>query len=216
MSKGLVGQRVWIVVALVVALVIGAGVGLMVENGDQGTDAKTSESATDVDIGFAQDMSAHHQQALMMCGLVPSSARPDVRGLANQLEQSQWKEIGQMQGWLQMLDAPLQGDHPMSWMGASGGHDHGTATRSMPGSPTGDELTRLSSTTDVEGEILFLQLMIRHHQGAVDMAGEASRTAGDPAVRRAAVGMVKNQSEEISVMTVMLNQRGGQALPYPV
>jgi uncharacterized protein (DUF305 family) len=192
----------------------------MIEDGDPDPVAKTSESATDVDIGFAQDMSAHHQQALMMCGLVPSSARPDVRGLVNQLEQSQWKEIGQIQGWLQMLDAPLQGDHPMSWMGVSGGHNHrhseGADAPSMPGSPTGDELTRLSSATDVEGEILFLQLMIRHHQGAVDMAGEASRTAGDPAVRRAAVGMVKSQSEEISVMTVMLNQRGGHALPYPV
>jgi uncharacterized protein (DUF305 family) len=169
-----------------------------------------------VDIGFAQDMSAHHQQALMMCDLVPSSARPDVRGLVNQIKQSQWREIGQMQGWLQMLHAPLQSEHPMSWMSASAVHDHGSNPSSMPGSASGDELTRLSSSVDVQGEILFLQLMIRHHQGAVDMAGEASRTAGDPEIRRAAVGMVKNQSEEITVMTVMLDQRGGQTLPYPV
>jgi uncharacterized protein (DUF305 family) len=58
--------------------------------------------------------------------------------------------------------------------------------------------------------------MIRHHQGGIDMAGHASRTAANPEIRRAAVAMVKSQSDEIAVMTVMLNQRGGQALPYPV
>ena len=212
--KAIVGQRLWLITAVVVALVVGLGVGLMVDRGGPESQA-AGDSATAVDVGFAQDMSTHHQQALMMCDLLAPTAQPDVRALAAQIEQAQWREIGQMQGWLQMLDAPLQSTRPMSWMEA-GGHQHAAGVATMAGMASGDELTRLSSADDVQSEILFLQLMIRHHQGAIDMAAEAARTAGEPAIRRAAVGMVKSQSDEISVMTVMLDQRGGDTLPYPV
>ena len=212
--KSVVGQQLWLITAVVVAVAIGLGAGLMVDRGGQESNA-AGDSATAVDVGFAQDMSAHHQQALMMCDLLAPSAQPDVRALAAQIEQAQWREIGQMQGWLQMLDAPLQAERPMSWMG-SGGHRHASGVSTMPGMASGDELTRLSAAADVQGEILFLQLMIRHHQGAVDMAAEAARTAGEPAIRRAAVAMVTSQSDEISVMTVMLDQRGGHTLPYPM
>ena len=212
--KTIVGQRLWLIIAVVVALVVGLGAGLMIHRGGPESMA-AGDSATAVDVGFAQDMSAHHQQALMMCDLLAHTAQPDVRALAAQIEQAQWREIGQMQGWLQMLDAPLQAGRPMSWMEA-GGHRHAAGVSTMPGMASGDELTRLSSADGVQSEILFLQLMIRHHQGAVEMAAEAARTAGEPAIRRAAVGMVKSQSDEISVMTVMLDQRGGDTLPYPV
>lgn len=208
-------QLLWPVVVAIVALVIGLCAGLVINSG--GTDSTgTAPVGSAVDIGFAQDMSAHHQQALMMCDMVPATAAPDVRGLADQIRTAQWREIGQMTGWLQMLGAPLQGERPMSWMSGTGGHDHSGVPVAMPGVADGDELTALHSATGTAAEILFLQLMIRHHQGGIDMAGHASRTADNPEIRRGAVAMVKSQSDEIAVMTVMLAQRGGQALPYPV
>jgi uncharacterized protein (DUF305 family) len=213
--KKVVGQRLWTVVFVLVAAAIGLVVGLTIDDAEPDT-TPANDTATTIDVGFAQDMSAHHQQALAICDLLAPTARPDIRGLASQIEKTQWREIGQMQGWLQMLDAPLQGERPMSWMKVQAGHHHASSVSSMPGSANGEELTRLSSATEVQNEILFLQLMIRHHQGAVDMAAEASRAAGDPEIRRAAVAMVKSQSDEVAVMVVMLNQRGGQALPYPV
>ncbi len=206
-------QWLWPVVVAIVALVIGLCVGLAVDREE--SDAVAAPVAAAVDIGFAQDMSAHHQQAVMMCDLVPGAAAPDVRGLVAQIRSAQWREIGQMMGWLQMLDAPLQGAEPMRWMGEAG-HGHAGDTGEMPGMADGDELTALHTASGVPGEILFLQLMIRHHQGGIDMAGHASRTVANPEIRRAAVAMVKGQSDEIAVMTVMLHQRGGEALPYPV
>lgn len=195
MNKAGARQILWPAVVAAVALVIGLCAGLVINGGGDATQS-TAVVGTDVDIGFAQDMSAHHQQALMMCDMVPATAAPDVRGLADQIRTAQWREIGQMTGWLQMLDAPLQGEHPMSWMRGTEGHDHGGVPDSMPGTADGDELTALHGATGIDNEVLFLQLMIRHHQGAV--------------------AMVKSQSDEIAVMTVMLDQRGGQTLPYPV
>lgn len=215
MTNATARQLLWPVVVAIVALVIGLCAGLVINGGGDQSPGAGPEGSP-VDIGFAQDMSAHHQQALMMCDMVPSTAAPDVRGLADQIRTAQWREIGQMTGWLQMLDAPLQGERPMSWMSGTPGHDHGGALEVMPGTADGDELTALHSANGTAGEILFLQLMIRHHQGGIDMAGQASRTAGNPEIRRGAVAMVKSQSDEIAVMTVMLDQRGGQALPYPV
>lgn len=203
----------WPASALVITLIIGLGIGLAISPGDD--TAADQSAATAVDIGFAQDMSAHHQQALMMADLVSVDSSPDVRGLVNQIRAAQWREIGQMTGWLQILDAPLQSDQTMSWMSPEGHGHSGSAQVPMPGTATGDELTALHDATGVEAEILFLQLMIRHHQGGVDMAAHAGQEAGDPAIRRAATAMVKEQSEEIGVMTVMLDQRGGQTLPYP-
>jgi uncharacterized protein (DUF305 family) len=57
--------------------------------------------------------------------------------------------------------------------------------------------------------------MIRHHQGGVDMAADAARRAANRNVKEAALQMVKDQTDEIQLMMVMLNQRGGTTLPYP-
>jgi Domain of unknown function (DUF305) len=77
------------------------------------------------------------------------------------------------------------------------------------------ELTTLSTSSGRQTEILFLQLMIRHHQGGVDMAADAARRAANRNVKEAALQMVKDQTDEIQLMMVMLNQRGGTTLPYP-
>lgn len=79
-----------------------------------------------------------------------------------------------MMGWLQMFDAPLQNERLMSWMHGTDGHDHSGIVAVMPGFADGDELTAPHAATGTAVGILFLQLMIRHHQGGIDMAGHAS------------------------------------------
>ena len=175
-------------------------------------------------------MSAHHQQAVAMCDMIPLNVAPDVRGMADEIRIVQWREIGQMMGWLQIFNAPLDNPHPMSWMDtseatAAAQHSDGASmpmstpmpsmSTTMPGMANSKELTKLAKSTGHDAEILFLQLMIRHHQGGVDMAADAARRAVNQSVREAALDMVKDQTDEIQMMMVMLDQRGGQVLPYP-
>lgn len=76
----------------------------------------------------------------------------------------------------------------------------------MPEMATPAELTRLQRSTGRVNHILFLELMIRYHQGGITMAGHAARTSTDDTIRTAAAVMVAEQTEEIQVMTVLLDR----------
>ncbi|MGA5465713.1 DUF305 domain-containing protein [Mycobacterium sp. NPDC050041] len=169
---------------------------------------------TAVDIGFAQDMAAHHQQAVTMSDMLVGDAGPDVRALAEQIRFTQLTEIGQMTGWLQLVDAPPAATTPMEWMGHDE-HRPGDAPTGMPGMASPAELTRLQRSTGRDNEVLFLQLLVRHHQGGIDMASSVVRQSATDAVRRAAGVMINEQAQDIQVMTTLLAQRDGAPLPYP-
>lgn len=188
-------------VPLVLSAVLGAGVYASVA--DRG--AAAPPLLSDSDIGFAQDMAVHHQQAVTMTDMLTGDIPPDVNALAEQIRFTQLAEIGQMTGWLQLAGAPVGAAEPMAWMmsGHTGHQEHGMA---MPGMATPAELTRLQRSTGRVNHILFLELMIRHHQGGITMAGHAARTSTDDAIRTAAAVMVAEQAEEIQVMTVLLDR----------
>ncbi len=78
----------------------------------------TTGAPTDVDIGFAQDMIVHHQQAIVMAAYARErTASDEVRALAATIDAAQQREIGQMTGWLQSWGEPIQADRlPMAWM----------------------------------------------------------------------------------------------------
>lgn len=170
---------------------------------------------TPVDVGFAQDMSAHHQQAVTMSDMLAHDAGPDVRAVAEQIRFTQLTEIGQMTGWLQLADAPPSANNPMAWMHHDTPHHLSGTSEAMPGMASSAELTRLQRSIGGDNEVLFLQLMVRHHQGGIDMASHVVRHTGTDAVRRAAAVMVSEQAQDIQVMTTLLADRGGVALPYP-
>jgi uncharacterized protein (DUF305 family) len=163
-----------------------------------------------IDIGFAQDMSMHHQQAVTMADMLAPDAAPDVRALAEQIRFTQLAEIGQMTGWLQLVGAPPAGTHPMAWMTpTAAGHDMNPMNdaMTMPGLASPADLTRLQRSTGHANEVLFLELMTRHHEGGIDMATYAFRHSTTDAVRRAASIMVDEQTQEIQLLTIMLNER---------
>ncbi|RDI46394.1 DUF305 domain-containing protein [Nocardia mexicana] len=170
-----------------------------------------------VDIGFAQDMSAHHDQAILLSHTLSREVIPQIRAQADQIAAAQTAEIAMMRGWLVLAEEPLASDGSMAWMqhgGQHGGaHPHGGPP--MPGMASTDELARLAGLRGTDAERLFLQLMIRHHRGGVDMAQAAYDRSRTGAVRRAAIEFVRQQNSEISLMTALLAARGADALPYP-
>ncbi|WP_084962373.1 DUF305 domain-containing protein [Thermoactinospora rubra] len=165
--------------------------------------------------GFARDMAVHHAQAVEMSFLVyDRSTSPEVRTLAFDIINTQAAQRGMFMGWLQQWGLRQAGDRPpMAWMV---GHGHGGTEQrpdAMPGMATKQELDRLRSLKGRDAEILFLQLMIRHHQGGVKMAEAALKLAERPEVVTMARQIVTGQSGEITLMTDYLKQRGAQPLP---
>src|SRR3546814_3842848 len=74
-------------------------------------------SAGRVDVGFAQAMSAHHDQAMTMCRIVSPTASGAVGQIAHAIETTQLLELGQMQGWLNVWGQPqLPQARIMDWM----------------------------------------------------------------------------------------------------
>jgi uncharacterized protein (DUF305 family) len=170
---------------------------------------------TATDVGFAQDMSAHHHQAVIMSDMVAANAAPEVRALADQIKFSQLREIGQMTGWLQIADAPVVSPHPMAWMMTDAGHHMVGDDMAMPGMASPADLTHLQRATGRDNEIFFLQFMIRHHQGGIDMAAYAVQHTTNNAVHQTAVDMTDGQSQEIILMAHLLEQRGSAPIAYP-
>jgi uncharacterized protein (DUF305 family) len=172
-------------------------------------------SMSGVDIGFAQDMSAHHQQAALMADMLTPDAAPEMRALADQIRLTQIREIGVMMGWLQIAQAPTTSSSPMTWMGSEHDHQWTAGATTMPGMASRDDLTRLQRATGRDNEILFLQLMIRHHQGGIDMAAYANKHTTTDAVGHTTFAMIDEQTQEVGLMTILLEQRSAPTLPYP-
>ena len=76
--------------------------------------------------------------------------------------------------------------------------------RSMPGMATPDQLTRLATLRGKGFDVLFLQLMIRHHEGGLQMCQYAESHADLAVVRKAAVSMAVEQVEDLGQMRAML------------
>ncbi|MEV0297404.1 DUF305 domain-containing protein [Nocardia sp. NPDC050710] len=169
---------------------------------------------SEVDIGFAQDMSVHHEQAVLLARTLPTDASPPIRVVADRILFAQTAEIAQMRGWLQLFDLPVTVAEPMRWMGHDGHHTDGHGP-SMPGMASTAEISRLAGLRGTEAEILFLQLMIRHHTGGVEMAQAGFNTGSAPAVKRVALDMVNEQGNEIGQMTALLTARRAEPLPFP-
>ena len=118
---------------------------------------------TAADVRFMQGMIGHHAQALEMTELVKSqSTNEGIRKLAQRIEVSQADEIKMMQEWLTRRGQPLPDPHAH--------HREGAAL--MPGMLTAADMARLSAAKGADFDRLFLELMIRHHEGALVMVQE--------------------------------------------
>jgi uncharacterized protein (DUF305 family) len=178
-----------------------------------------------VDVGFCQDMSVHHAQAVEMASLeLSGGSDTDIKRLAYDIMTSQENQAGRMQGWLQLWQRPtVDPDGYMGWMaGPDTMHSMGAMRmsamptgprQSMPGMASAAEMDHLRQLTGPAQDTLFLQLMLRHHQGGIPMVTYASTHAGTDAVRTLADSMNTTQQAEIRLMTHLLTTRGAPTLP---
>jgi uncharacterized protein (DUF305 family) len=158
----------------------------------------------EADARFMEHMIHHHAQALAMTALVPTrSSRDDIRLLAQRIEVSQRDEIAQMRRWLEArgVSAP-RSDTLHAHHGVGGEH------AAMAGMLSPAEMARLAAATGSEFDRLFLELMIRHHEGALTMVAELFGTPGagqDTDVFRIASEVDADQEMEITRMRRLLS-----------
>jgi uncharacterized protein (DUF305 family) len=200
---------VLLIVILVAAVAGAGGAGWLIAN-RSGANAITASS---VDAGFARDMSTHHTQAVVMAGYTRlHTTNASVLLMANDIYDEQTFQIGEMQGWLDSWGLTRSTTLPtMGWMQGHSLDSDGL----MPGMATPAEISQLQSLTGNALDVDFLQLMIRHHQGGLQMAQYALDHASESYVRNLANQMLQTQSSEIISMEQLLRQLGGTPLPAP-
>jgi uncharacterized protein (DUF305 family) len=161
------------------------------------------------DVEFMQGMIPHHAQAVLFAGWAKShGARPDIQVLCDRMVVAQRDEIGFMRTWLrdrgEMVPAPDATHHRMKMNGVE--HD-----MLMPGMLTPDELAKLDKARGPDWDRLFLESMVRHHQGAITMVDTLFESYGalqDEDIYKFASDIYADQGIEIERMTKMLEAMG--------
>ena len=170
--------------------------------------AAPQPAVNDADVNFMSGMIPHHAQAVIMAGWAPThGARQDVAILCERIVVGQRDEIAMMQQWLRDrgLDAPdaTSTRHKMKMNGME--HE-----MLMPGMMTDEQMAALDRARGPEFDRLFLEGMIRHHQGAIDMVDtlfKAYGAAQDETIYKFASDVYADQSIEIDRMHEMLGDR---------
>lgn len=156
---------------------------------------------TEADVRFMQGMIGHHAQALTMTALVSGrSSRPNFGLLAERITISQRDEIEFMKNWLRRRNEAL----PDPDADAHAAMGHGTL---MPGMLTQAEFDGLAKAAGTDFERLFLNYMIRHHEGAIKMVTQLMATPGsgqEPELFLFATDVNADQESEIKRMRALL------------
>lgn len=209
---GVSSTRPWLRVgAMTVAALLLVGFGVLA--GQKLLPAESSDPlTTSAEAGFARDMQTHHLQAVDMSMIIlEKSDNQAIRTLAYDIATAQGQQAGQMFAWLTMWNLPqASGEPAMTWMMDNASHGSHSATDSesiatmaMPGLATYDQMEALrASTTDADA--VFLELMIAHHAGGVDMAEGLLERSTNDVVTSLADRMVTVQVSEIAYMNELL------------
>lgn len=160
------------------------------------------------DVDFATEMIPHHAQAVQM--VVMAQGReldPDVAALMDEIRTAQVPEIETMTDWLTAWDKPIPDtslDHSNAGddMGdmSSGMEDMGD----MPGMMSAEQMGALEDSTGSRFQTMWLQMMISHHEGAIEMANLEIENGTNADAIALAQGIVESQTAEIKLMEGML------------
>ena len=165
----------------------GTGSNGMMDGGMMGNN-KSSSGFSGTDIMFAQMMIPHHQQAVDMSTLAEThTTNPEILALAKQIKDAQAPEIKQMTAWIESSGA-----------GMDMGHDMG-----MNGMLSDEQMTALGDAQGAAFDKLYLEGMIGHHEGALQMA-KMIENSSNAEVKTLAANIVSSQSAEIEKMKQML------------
>lgn len=186
--------------------------------GDDGNDTNTAAqkiSATEhnnADVAFASDMLQHHAQALSMVDLtLDRPLEPDVQQLAEQIRDAQAPEIETFTDWLTDWDQKIPATMRDHVNGGHGDTDAGTSMEGMgseamgmPGMMSADDMTALENAPDAEFQTMWLQMMIQHHAGAIDMAKAEQSDGQFKSAIDLADSIITSQTSEIESMKGIL------------
>ncbi|MER6623005.1 DUF305 domain-containing protein [Streptomyces sp. NPDC000931] len=149
------------------------------------------------DVAFAKGMIPHHRQAVEMADLAPERAQSaEVKKLAADIKKAQDPEIKKLSGWLTSWgeEVPAEGamDHSM----------HG----GMEGMMSAEEMTELENASGKAFDTAFMEMMIKHHEGAVEMAKTEQADGVHAPARGMAADIIASQSAEIEQMNKLLGK----------
>jgi len=155
---------------------------------------------TDRDVAFMQGMIHHHAQALEMTALVADrTSLADLTAFAERMDTSQHDEIDLMVRWLEARGAAVPDTGPDS-PHARGEHEGGL----MPGMLTTDQMARLAAAEGTEFDLLFIDAMTFHHEGALLMVdqlyGLEDGSGQEPELSTFATHVLGDQSVELARM----------------
>jgi len=157
-------------------------------HGSMSSNENASGNYTDDELMFAQMMIPHHSQAVTMSELaLANSINPEILSLATAIRDAQAPEIKQMQDWLDQSD----------YSGTHAGH------MDMGGMLTDEEIAELSSAKGETFDRLFLEGMIAHHEGAIDMISMIKNSTNSE-VKKLYADILTSQSAEIETMKALL------------
>ena len=170
------------------------------------------------DVRFMQDMIPHHSQAVEMVALIEGrSNNEDVIDIGGRIDAAQADEIAFMKDWLRERgeDLPSEHAHHMGhdMGGAHAGHDMGSMkamthmSHADMGMATPEQMAELATLSGTAFDRMFLTLMTRHHEGAVDMVEDLLSQPGsayDPVLYEFVNDITNDQTAEIERMNGIL------------
>ena len=170
-------------------------------------------SYIEADVKFLQGMIVHHEQAILMSSMVGKRTNnPTIVDLADRIDASQEDEISFMEGWLEDRGENIPGENEHSMMDHHGNdhHDMGHHDMSMHldmvGMASPKQLKELENSKSTDFDRLFLQLMIAHHDGALEMVKDLKKFSGaayDPILNEFVSDLVNDQGVEIERMNTI-------------
>lgn len=159
------------------------------------TTSAPSTAHNEDDVLFAQMMIPHHEQAVMLSGMVPDrSTNPAVLDLAAKISAAQQPEITTMKDQLKQW-----GIDPAQMR-----HESGHAGMTMQGMVDDDTMLKLQGLKGPDFDTLWLQSMIAHHEGAIEMAKVEAEAGKSPEMTALARSIISAQQAEIDQMKQML------------
>ena len=170
-------------------------------------------SYIEADVKFLQGMIVHHEQAILMSSMVGKRTNnPTIVDLADRIDASQEDEISFMEGWLKDRGENVPGENGHSMMDHHGMNHHDMEHHemnmhlNMVGMASPKQLKELENSKSTDFDRLFLQLMIAHHDGALEMVKDLKKFSGaayDPILNEFVSDLVNDQGVEIERMNTI-------------
>jgi len=166
-------------------------------------DAGTPAQFNDADVAFLDGMYPHHAQAIEMTDMVDGrTGNPELTALAEQIAAAQQPEMDEMTALLAEWGKPAPSGSGQGH--GMGGGRHGGSGHQMTGMMTDEQMDALMAANGPEFDRMWLEMMIEHHEGAVEMSQEVLADGTNPQTREMAQSIIDGQQAEIGRMQEML------------